>query len=101
MFYFLVSVAVVAFSSYGSAVVIIRLHLFLFVLFINAPPNWAHQQVPDSIRLKFQFQLVCVCLLHFICSVFTCALIDCKFTTALFGVSSVCVFLSDWCGEYV
>lgn len=44
-------------------------------------------------NLKVQFQLVCFLLFSF-CSVFMCALIDCKFTTlALFRVS---VFVIVW-----
>lgn len=50
-------------------------------------------------NLKVQFQLVCFLLFSF-CSVFMCALIDCKFTTlALFRVC-LCSWSSD-CGEYV
>lgn len=40
----------------------------VIIMFANARPNWAHQQVPgfcfSFIRLKFQFQLVYFLLLN-------------------------------------
>lgn len=66
----------------------------VIIMFANARPNWAHQQVPGfSFRLsdlKFQFQLV-----YFFFNAYlfgcVCALIDCKFTTlALFCCVCVC-----------
>lgn len=80
-------------------ILLLLFSVVVIIMFANARPNWAHQQVPGfSFRLsdlKFQFQLVYFfqCVFVWVC---VCALIDCKFTTlALF--CCVCVLFVSVC----
>lgn len=69
-------------------ILLLFLSVVVIIMFANARPNWAHQQVPGFFASFIRFKIsISTRLFFFNAYLFgcVCALIDCKFTTlALF-----------------